>query len=234
MRRTIAALREMTIGPAWPIAALSAMAWSLVGVFDNALLMPGLCSSRWSSGAASLTAAIWTNATAAQALSWLVMLLAMMTPLVWLPLDHVWRNSLHARRARAVALFLGGYFGIWLIAMAGLTLLAIALRIAAGSATAAFAVAACGAVLWQLTPIKLAALRRCHAAAPLPAFGLAAEIGSLRFGAANGSACVGTCWLLMLLPLTSDVDHVAMMATVAAVMLVERYTWPPKPALRPA
>ena len=234
MRRAFAALREMTLGPSWPIAALSALAWSLVGLFDSALLMPGLCSSHWTAGTGSLAVAIWTNATVAQAVSWLVMLLAMMTPLIWLPLAHVWRHSLYARRGRAVALFVAGYFGVWLIAMAGLTLLAIALRIAAGSASAAFAVAACGAALWQLTPIKLASLRRCHAAEPLPAFGLAAEFASLRFGAAIGGACVVSCWLLMLLPLTSDVAHIALMAAVAAIMLVERYAWPAKPAFRPA
>ena len=105
---------------------------------------------------------------------------------------------------RAVLLFLGSYFGVWMLAMAVFALAAVALRIVAGSAAMAFAIAAGAAVLWQMTPAKVLFLNRCHALRPLPAFGLAADIGSLRYGLQVAAPCVGTCWAMMLLPLTSE------------------------------
>jgi predicted metal-binding membrane protein len=225
MRTALAALREMALGPAWPILALSALAWAFVIASDNALLLPSLCAAHLSAGT-SFAVAVATNATPAQALFWLAMLLAMMTPLLWQPLVHVWQRSLAERRVRAVALFLVGYMAPWLVATAILMCVAIVLRLAAASALAAFAVALAAAVLWQTTPVRAQCLRRCHDLDPLPAFGLTAEWASLRFGARVSVFCLGACWALMLLPMTSDVAHVPLMAAVAFVMLTERYTEP--------
>lgn len=225
MRTALAALRAMALGPAWPILALSVVAWAFVIASDNALLVPSLCAAH-PTGTSSFVVAIATNATAAQGLFWLAMLLAMMTPLLWLPLIHVWQRSLAERRIRAVALFLFGYMTPWLAATAILTCLAIGLRLATASALAAFAIALAAAVLWQATPVRAQCLRRCHDLEPLPAFGLAADWASLRFGAHVASFCIAACWALMLLPLTADVAHVPLMAAVAFVMLVERYTEP--------
>jgi predicted metal-binding membrane protein len=148
----------------------------------------------------------------------------MMTPLLWQPLAHVWDRSLAERRVRAVLLFLGGYFGVWMLAMAVLALAALALRIAAGSAAIAFAIAAAVALLWQITPAKALFLNRCHALRPLPAFGLAADIGSFRYGIQIAAPCVAACWAIMLLPLTSDAAHIVIMAMTAVLMLSERYS----------
>jgi predicted metal-binding membrane protein len=230
MRTAFAALREMASGRAWPIVALSAVAWVLVIVLDHSVLVPYLCSSNaaadWS-GASALAATLSVNAWAGQALSWFVMLLAMMTPPLWQPLAHVWDRSLAERRVRAVLLFLGSYFGVWMLAMAVLTLAAVGLRIVAGSAALAFAIAAGVAVLWQMTPAKARFLNRCHALRPLPAFGLAADIGSLRYGLQVAAPCVGACWAMMLLPLASDAAHIVVMAMTALWMLSERYSGRP-------
>ena len=230
MRTAFAALREMASGRAWPIVASSAAAWVLVIALDRSVLVPYLCSPNptavWT-GASALVAAISVNAPAGQALSWFVMLLAMMTPLLWQPLAHVWDRSLAERRVRAVLLFLAGYFGVWMLAMAVLALAALALRIAAGSAAIAFAIAAGVAVLWQITPAKALFLNRCHALRPLPAFGLAADIGSFRYGIQIAAPCVAACWAIMLLPLTSDAAHIVIMAMTAVLMLSERYSGAP-------
>jgi predicted metal-binding membrane protein len=227
MRTAFAVLREMASGRAWPIVALSAAAWVLVIALDHSVLVPYLCSPNatpvWT-GLAAFVAAVSVNAPGSQALSWFVMLLAMMTPLLWQPLAHVWDRSLAERRARAVLLFLGSYFGVWMLAMAVLALAAVGLRIVAGSAAIAFAVAAVAAVLWQMTPAKTRFLNRCHALRPLPAFGLAADIGSLRYGLQVAAPCVGTCWAMMLLPLTGDTAHIVVMAMTALWMLSERYS----------
>jgi predicted metal-binding membrane protein len=227
MRTAFAALREMASGRAWPIVALSAAAWVLVIGFDRSVLVPYLCSTNaaagWS-GASALAATVSVNAWTGQVLSWFVMLLAMMTPLLWQPLGHVWDRSLAERRVRAVLLFLAGYFGVWMLAMAALALVAVALRIAAGSAAVAFTIAAGIAVVWQMTPAKSLFLNRCHALRPLPAFGLAADIGSFRYGLQIAAPCIATCWAIMLLPLASDAAHIVIMAMTAIVMLSERYS----------
>ncbi len=227
MKTAFVALREMASGRAWPIVALSAVAWVLVILLDHSVLVPYLCSPNstpvWT-GLAAFVAAISVNAPGGQALSWFVMLLAMMTPLLWQPLAHVWDRSLAERRVRAILLFLGSYFGLWMLAMAVLALAAVGLRIIAGSAAIACAIAATAAVLWQMTPAKALFLNRCHALRPLPAFGLAADIGSLRYGLQVAAPCIGACWTMMLLPLTSDAAHIVVMAMTALWMLSERYS----------
>jgi predicted metal-binding membrane protein len=227
MRAAFAALREMAAGRAWPIVALSAAAWVLVIGFDHTVLVPYLCSSNaaagWS-GASALAATLSVNAWAGQALSWFVMLLAMMLPLLWQPLSHVWDRSLAERRKRAVVLFLGGYFGLWMLAVALLTLAAVALRIATGSAAIALTIAAGVAVLWQTTPLKARFLNSCHAIRPLPAFGLAAEFGSFRYGMQIAFPCIAACWAIMLLPLAGDAGHTIIMAIAAGWMLSERFS----------
>ncbi|WP_375412058.1 DUF2182 domain-containing protein [uncultured Bradyrhizobium sp.] len=230
MTTAFAALREMASGRAWPVIAVSAAAWMLAIGLDHSVLIPTLCSTTaaagWT-GAAALAATLSINAWTGQAVSWLVMLLAMMTPLLWQPLVHVWDRSLAERRVRAVALFLGGYFGGWMLAMAGLTLAAVALRVVAGSAVTAFAIAVAVMVVWQMTPAKVLFLNRCHALRPLPAFGLAAEVGSFRYGIQIAAPCIATCWAIMLLPLTAEAAPGVMMAMTATLMLSERYSGTP-------
>lgn len=227
MRVAFAALREMASGRSWPIAAFSAAAWVLVVGLDHSILTPNICSSSstadWIGGSA-FAALVSINASARQALSWFVMLLAMMTPLIWQPLAHVWDRSLAERRVRAVLLFLGGYLGVWMIAMAILALISVALRLAAGSAIVAFTITIGFAVFWQMTPVKARFLKRCHVLRPLPAFNLYADIASFRYGMEIACACIVTCWAIMLLPLTSDAAHIPIMGTAELLMLSERYS----------
>jgi predicted metal-binding membrane protein len=221
-----AVLREMASGRAWPIIAFSSAAWALVIGLDHSVLVPSLCSpnstANWI-GSSAFVAVISINDLAAQTFSWFVMLLAMMTPLIWQQLTHVWDRSLAERRVRAVLLFLGGYFGVWMIAMAILALLVVALRLAAASGIVAFVIGLGLFVLWQMTPIKARFLKRCHRLRPLPAFGLSADLASFRYGVEISGSCVVTCWAIMLLPFTSDVAHIPMMGTATLLMLSERY-----------
>lgn len=226
MRVAFAVMREIVSGRSWPILASSAVGWAFVVGIDHSILVPALCAPTATAdwiGASTFVAVISINAPA-QVLSWFAMLLAMMTPLAWRPLTHVWDRSLAERRARAILLFLFGYLGVWMVAMAILTLLAVALRLAAGGAIAAFAIAAGVAVLWEMTPIKARFLKRCHAVRPLPAFGLSAEVASIRYGAEIARSCIVTCWAIMLLPLTITAGHVPIMAATALLILSERYS----------
>ena len=204
MRLAFAALKAMASGRSWPIVAISAVAWVLVIGSDQSVLVPNLCLSNstadWT-GSPWFEAVVSMNASTGQAVSWFVMLLAMMTPLIWQPLVHVWDRSLAKRRAQAILLFLGGYLGVWMIIMALLAFLAVALRRVAGSETVAFVIAVGSAILWQMTPIKMRFLRRCHVLRPLPAFGLYADFASFRFGAEIARSCIIACWAIMLVPL---------------------------------
>src|SRR5690349_5853362 len=111
MKLALAVLREIGRGRSWPIVTSSAAGWALVVGLDHSVLVPVLCAP---GGIASSTV-VEIVALNAQALviSCFAMLLAMMTPLVWLPLVHVWDRSLAERRRRAVFLFLMGYLGAW-------------------------------------------------------------------------------------------------------------------------
>jgi predicted metal-binding membrane protein len=238
MKAAAAAVRGMAGGRAWPILAASALAWALVGLGSAGLFLPDVCGDPLimlgANGAAQLATALELNLRGSLVGGWLIMLAAMMLPLLWLPLSHVWDGSLAARRPRALALFLAGYGAVWLAALALLWPAAILLRLALGGAAAA-ALAVLGlALLWQGTAAKARLLRRAHELPALPASGLGAELASLRFGAGLGVTCVGACWALMLLPMVAGDYRLALMAACAAAMLAERYAAPPRAALRPA
>jgi predicted metal-binding membrane protein len=226
MKVAIAVAREMISGRSWPILACSAVGWGFVVALDHSVLLPDLCGptapADWI-GAWTVAVVLAINAQAL-VFSCLAMLLAMMMPLVWLPLIHVWDRSLAKRRVRAILLFLCGYLGTWMAAMAVLTVVAVALRLVAGSAFGAFAISVVVALLWQTAPAKAYHLRRCHAVRPLPAFGLPAEVTSMLYGMEIGRSCIMTCWAIMLLPLTVAAGHVPVIAATALLATSERYS----------
>jgi predicted metal-binding membrane protein len=96
----------------------------------------------------------------------------------------------------------------------------------------ALAVAAAVAVAWQLTPAKRAALADCHRPGRLPLSGRAADLGVARFAAANASACVRSCWALMLVTAVADVARPVWMVALTAVALLEKRAERPHRAAR--
>jgi len=154
-----------------------------------------------------------------------LMLGAMMLPLLDRPLLHVRARSFSRRRARSALLFLAGYFLVWTAAE---TLLAnFADRMSGLPTAGAFAVIL--AILWQCAPAKQVCLTQCHSRAPLAAFGWRADRDAFVFGAAHGCWCAGSCWALMLVPLTIGASHFGLMAGVAIWMLAERLESPAPP-----
>jgi hypothetical protein len=126
---------------------------------------------------------------------WMVMVAAMMIPLTIQELSATAAGSLWARRHRAIAGFLAGYFAPWLV----LGIFVACLKNAPGTrtyATAALAFAI--AALWQTTKLHRRALLACHVTEPLAPVGWRADRDCLCFGGTIGSACIGTCWPLML------------------------------------
>jgi predicted metal-binding membrane protein len=152
----------------------------------------------------------------AQLTNWLVMTLAMMLPMVIVPIRTTARRSLWHRRDRAIAAFLLGYLGCWTVAGIAVSFLHVTHPLAG---TIGFAVA--GA--WQLTRWKRIALAGCHRTEPLAPRGWRADRDCMRYGVLIGVNCVLSCWALMLACFLSG--HTLLATLIAtAIALAERYT----------
>lgn len=152
------------------------------------------------------------HTTGAMLANWLVMTLAMMLPMVVMPIRVTAERSLWRRRNRAIAGFLAGYIGGWmLVGVAALFLPPV-------PAAAAFGVAG----VWQLTRWKRAGLAGCHRTVPLAPRGWRADRDCAGYGLRIGSRCILSCWALMLACFFSGHALVATLL-VTAVMFGERF-----------
>lgn len=177
-----------------------------------------------------LHATLHSNSLALVGWYWLIMLVAMMSPLLADPIRHLWVRSLPRRRWIAIVLFLTAYVAIWMLAGVLLMLSTILLRILAGNGwLAAPGLALALAIAWQSSPWKQACLNHCHWTPRLSPFGLAADRDCLRYGMVNGFWCVGACWALMLLPLAAVHPYLTLMSATTLILVVERYR-PARPA----
>jgi predicted metal-binding membrane protein len=163
------------------------------------------------------------------AISWLVMMAAMMLPaLVPAVLVCVRR----AGRATEAGRFVAGYLAVWLavglVTYAGIE----SIRSARfgflawgddGRWVAAGVIAAAG--LYQLTPSKGACLRRCRDHLRILRDH---QSGGLSLGIRHGGFCVGCSWALMAALFALGVMNLTWMAVVAALIVAERLL--PRPA----
>lgn len=225
MRTLVAELRETAReAPVLLVAALCGWA-VLIGIHSlpaiAAICAPTLGRLRFAGLAAA--AALTRDASPRFLLSTSAMILAMMAPLLRIPLTQVWHRSLAQRRTRAVGLFTLGYGVPWIITLATLTYLAMCVRaLTAGQPELALLAIGALTVLWQASPLKRRCLAGCHARRPLRAFGHAADFDAVHFGVTAALWCIGTCWALMLLALMLSHAHLLGMAAITAVMLSER------------
>jgi len=212
----------------WPLLLIaSLLGWTALVGLQHSLLVPEICSAMVASwptvDSRTIEAVLLVNSPIGLALSWLVMLLAMMPLSLARPILHLWVRSLARRRTRAIVAFLFAYFAVWMAAGPVLLVIAVAVRMAAkGSDVLAIALALVLALLWRLCPIRQICLNRCHGLPRLAPFGLAANRDCLIFGVRTGAWCVGACWPLMVVPLVVDVMHLAAMLAVTLLLLNER------------
>jgi predicted metal-binding membrane protein len=202
---------------------ICAIAWILL------LIDPGgtLASTHGSAThAAHATHAAVATPLASLAAGWMLMLLAMMTPALIPPVRHIHLRSFTQRRPRAIALFAIAYAAIWIVAGAVLIALARMLHPLAPQSYLPAAGAMLVAFAWQCSPIKQRCLNRCHAHREIAAFGAAADIDALHFGASHGMWCVGACWALMLIPMLLPHGHVIAMAAATVLIVSERLEQP--------
>lgn len=202
-----------------PLFAASGAAWALL-VAGGAHAM-GLCAML---SMRSMTPIRWTALLSGSA----VMFAAMMLPTLGAPILHVSSQSLAARRARGVALFVAAYAAVWIAAGVALLLAAAA---AAHSiiATAAMLIAA---AVWQCSPLKQRCLNRCHDHRSLQAFGAAADRDVIFFGLGHGLWCAASCSALMLLPMLFADAHVPLAIAVTLWVGGERLERPAAPRWR--
>jgi predicted metal-binding membrane protein len=213
--------------PSRTLLAVSLAGWVLLQLLGHGTQSSAaLCLSYSTSASAAHTAAatvlVEDNIMFALAL-WIVMVVAMMSPLLTQPIAQLRLRSLMHRRRRAVALFIAGYLAIWTIAGFALVTASEAIALLAASlGWSALAMAMAIAAIWQATPWRQSTLNRCHLPPNLSAFGLTAELDCLRFGATHGTWCAAACAPWMLLPLTTPAFHLPLMLVISAAMTLER------------
>lgn len=163
----------------------------------------------------------------ARVLAWALMVVAMMVPLVIGAVRTTAARSLWQRRDRAIACFLTGYLGVWLVAGVAVTAALAALRPELWPHPDMVAAAAFGAAaLWQLTPFKSFALSACHRTAPLAPDGWRGYRDCASFGFTIGRGCFLSCWVMMLACTVAGHNTLGMVS-VAAIAFVERYSFRP-------
>ncbi len=157
---------------------------------------------------------------------WGLMAAAMMVPTAMPAVHHVGGKSLFWRRRRATVEFVAIFLGIW-VAFAAVALGGLGSWGPAGSPYA-LAAALALAALWQLTPLKLRAMRACHRSRPLPPRGWRASAGVADFALHNGGACVASCWAMMAAASLARPGSLWWMGALTGAMAAEKLVEKPR------
>jgi predicted metal-binding membrane protein len=167
---------------------------------------------------------------------WVVMMAAMMLPSV-APVASMYLTVLRNRRNGTAAAHAAALVAGYLLAWAGFGVAAFGISRALGRLapmdanmapsrltvwSAAIALAVAG--VYQFTPLKARCLRHCRSPLGfLLHFGsYAGRLRDVRVGAYHGGYCVGCCWSLMLVLVAVGVMNMAWMASLTAVVFVEK------------
>jgi len=161
---------------------------------------------------------------------WIVMCVAMMGPSALAGVRHTGLNSLAWRKKRAVLEYSAGYVTVW--ASFGVLVLVLGALVPTDGHWFAVGIALAIAGLWQFSVFKRRALRDCHRATSLPLWGKKAELASLDFGLNNGSACLRSCWCLMVVMSLAPGSMVLWMTGLGMVITVERLVERPRRVTR--
>jgi predicted metal-binding membrane protein len=162
------------------------------------------------------------------AVSWLVMMAAMMLPAVT---PMVTAYSRRAASAGGSAAFATGYLAAWVAAgLAGYAAIEGARSLEPGflaweeGGRYVAAGTILGAALYQLTAPKATCLRRCRErAAFLHEHWRPGLLGALRMGTEHAGFCIGCCWALMAALFALGVMSLTWMAVVAVLIAAERF-----------
>ena len=216
-----------------PLLVVTAISWVLLLFEARATQLNAHCAmDAWDQSAGEAVPHSMGQFGPSQLMSgWLLMLSAMMLPMLIAPVRHVYDQSLARRRIRSIMIFLAGYVGFWIAAGAIFIALMISMReMISGHAWATICSGVGVALFWQFSPARQYCLNRQHFHPALAPFGIAADLGPLRFGLEHGSWCAGSCWAFMLVPLCFTQGHLFAMTAVTLFMWADKL----EPPLRPA
>jgi predicted metal-binding membrane protein len=214
------------------IFGLSAAAWWVW--LTTPRLDPRLCVAigRVLLGPSEAAALASSEAMAAMPWEWALMVAAMMLPLAAAPARWAAFNSPSPRRLAATAEVGLGFAAVWLAA--GLVLvpsIVVASPLLGRQPIWTGVLALAAATAWRRTPMAAAATRACRRRPALAPRGWRADAGCLRFGAAQGGACVASCWILMLCPMAAP-GGAWLAPFLMPLLLVERLPARPPPGWR--
>lgn len=218
------------------ILVTAALAWLLIfsaggPLFSTPVLCTGTLLGSIPGGAQLSSALAWVSHSQL-AVSWYVMLMAMMLPVVTGAVIHVQVRSFRSDRMANSFGFILGYLAIWMLAGLPIIFLALFLHLLIND-TAVLFVASLGlAVIWQITAWKQFALNKCHARPSLTVFGSQPLLASTRFGVSYALWCLVSCAPLMLTTLMMPVHGPVWMLVVAVWIWAERLEVPRAPAYR--
>ena len=212
---------------ATPILLLSAVTWMMLLVNTGSVITVAHCPVTDSGvSPVSFQMLLAMNPPSALTAGWVLMVVAMMSPTVIAPLQHLIERSFKRRMLRSVTLFVLGYAAIWMAAGALLVSATLLLNLIAPRSYLPLLGVGIVALVWQCSPIKQRCLNRLHNHSELAAFGLAADRDALHFGITHGIWCFGSCWALMLLPMLLLEGHLVAMAVVTFLITSERLEQP--------
>jgi predicted metal-binding membrane protein len=197
-------------------------------------LMPGGTGEAGADRAMDMASPTMGMAAPAFLAMWAAMMAAMMFPTA-APMVLTYHRIQASRRERGEAfvatwIFVAGYIAVW--AAAGIVAYLgalIAEKLTARIGLSAEAAARIGgglliaAGIYQLTPLKNLCLSKCRS--PIGFIMTAwreGRSGALRMGAAHGAACIGCCWLLMVILFPLGIMNLATMALVTLIIFAEK------------
>jgi predicted metal-binding membrane protein len=202
-RRVAGAREVLWAHPQWWIIALGVLAWVPL------VRQPSLRIGPSHHHDASVTAEL---------LSWVIMVMAMMLPILAIKGRDVAVRSFAARRDRAIGLFLIGYLVPWL---AFGVLPALIVLVSTSDSRWPMVVAFAGATLWAILPIRERGMLMSYGYTPVIApAGAEADRDCVRAGLAVGAWCLVSCGPLMLACAISGHQLVAVIAG-ATIGIVE-------------
>ncbi|MBR7781858.1 DUF2182 domain-containing protein [Undibacterium luofuense] len=153
--------------------------------------------------------------------AWSLMVLAMMSPKLILPLQQLAALSLKRLRFSNCILFVLGYLSSWSLASLPLLLLSPMIQRQELSGYLSASLVLIVALIWQCSPYKQYCLNQGHQHKIIRAFGYQSGIDSYNYGLQHGIYCVGSGWLLMLFPMMVTAAHLPAMAAVTFIMFSE-------------
>ncbi|ADV83105.1 DUF2182 domain-containing protein [Terriglobus saanensis] len=163
---------------------------------------------------------------------WVVMFVAMMSPMLIAPICHIRLRSLKCRRVRSVGLFVVAYTITWLVLGCWMLTMAAVITTLRARSYLPIGIILAIALIWQFSPVKQCCLNGCHRYSRLDTFGLAADMDALRYGVTHAIWCIGSCWAWMLCPMLLPHGHLIAMAAIGILLFCERLEQPTLPSWR--